>query len=158
MYFFLSSTARLLARDLTRLAVSVHTGTRNLLEQAVDEVVTPSTATNFQAGGRPPWEPLADATLERRERAGLGSRPLIASGQGMDAALERQRWTITRDAASYPGAGWSGPGAHIRFHQEGAEDGHFPARPFLALQPEDERALDRVGLGWLDGRLRGSGF
>jgi phage gpG-like protein len=148
----------MLARDLNRLAFGLHVGTRRLLERAVDEVVRPSIAANFEAGGRPPWDELAEATLERRERAGLGDRPLIASGQGMAAALDRDRWAITRTEASYPGGGWSRPGAYIRFHQEGAEDGHFPARPFVRLTDRDERALDRVGLGWLDGNLRRAGF
>jgi len=73
MYLYLSSTANLLARDLGRLATSTRTGTRGLLERAVDEVVRPSIQTNFEAGGRPPWEELAKATRERRERAGLGA-------------------------------------------------------------------------------------
>jgi phage gpG-like protein len=158
VYLQFVSTANLVTRDLTDLAIGVHSGTRDLLGQAVDEVVRLSTATNFQAGGRPPWEELAESTAERRERQGLGDRPLVASGAGMAAALDRDRWTITRTEASYPGAGWSGPGAYIRFHQEGVEDGHFPGRPFLALQPEDERALDRVGLAWVDGNLRRAGF
>jgi phage gpG-like protein len=157
MYFFLASTANLLGRDLNRLAVGVHTGTRGLLERAVDEVVRPSIESNFQAGGRPEWEPLAEATLQRRERQGLGSRPLAATGRGLDAVLSRQRWAISRTEATYPGAGWSGPGSYIRHHQQGTDDG-LPARPFLALQPEDERALDRVGLSWLDGTLHRAGF
>jgi phage gpG-like protein len=156
--FHFTSTARLLARDLNGLASAIPAGTRSLLEAAVDEVVRPAIAHQFQVAGEPPWEELVESTVERRERAGLGSRPLIASGQGMDAALERQRWTITRDAASYPGAGWSGPGAHIRFHQAGAEDGILPARPYLALQPEDARRLDEVGLAWLDGTIHRAGF
>jgi hypothetical protein len=100
-----------------------------------------------------------EATLQHRERAGLGARPLIASGAGMDAALDRDRWTVTRSEATYPGPRLvGGPGAYIRFHQEGAEDGILPARPFLAIQPEDERALDRAGLAWVDGNLRRAGF
>jgi phage gpG-like protein len=158
VYFQIVSTADRLARDLNGLALGVHTGTRDLLGQAVDEVVRPSIQTNFEASGRPPWEELAEATVERRERQGLGDRPLVASGRGMAAALDRDRWSISRTEAVYPGGGWSGPGAHIRFHQAGAQDGHFPARPFLALQPEDARRLDEAGLSWLDGNLRQAGF
>jgi phage gpG-like protein len=158
VFFQFTSTANLVVRDLNRLASAIPAGTRGLLERAVDEVVRPSVAANFEAGGRPPWDELAEATLERRERAGLGDRPLIASGAGMDAALDRSRWSISRSQAVYPGGGWSGPGAHIRFHQQGSEDGRLPARPFVQLQPEDECALDRVGLAWLDGRLREAGF
>jgi phage gpG-like protein len=142
--FQFTSTARLLARDLNRLATSTRTGTRELLEQAVDEVARPAIAHQFQVAGEPPWEELAEATLERRERQGRGTRPLVVSGAGMAAALERQRWAITRTEASYPGGRWSGPGAHVRFHQEGARDGHFPARPFVALQP---RGRGRPGSG-----------
>jgi phage gpG-like protein len=158
MFFYLASTASLLARDLNRLATSTRTGTRELLEQVVDEVARPAIGHQFTVAGEPPWEELSEATLERRERQGLGDRPLVASGRGMDAALDRDRWTITRTEATYPGGGWSGPGDWIRFHQEGAEDGHFPARPFVRLTDQDARRLDEAGLDWLDGRLRGSGF
>jgi phage gpG-like protein len=158
MYFQITSTADRFTREINSLALGIRTGTRDLLESAVDEVARPSIAANFQAGGRPPWDKLADSTLERRERAGLGSRPLIATGRGMAAALDRDRWAITRTEASYPGGGWPAVGGWRRFHQEGAEDGHFPARPIVRHQPEAERALDRVGLAWLDGNLRRAGF
>lgn len=158
MYFTITSTVNVLARDLKVLARSTAGGTRELLTRAVDEVARPSIAANFEAGGRPEWDRLAESTLQRRERAGFGDRPLIASGQGMAAALDRDRWAFSRTVATYPGGGWSGPGVYIRHHQEGAEDGHFPARPFVRLQPEDERALDRVGLEWVDGNLRRAGF
>jgi phage gpG-like protein len=159
LYFQITAAVDRFGRDLTTLARSTSLGTRELLESAVREVAIPSIEANFQAGGRPPWEELAEATLERRERAGFGDRPLIASGEGMAEALDRDRWRITRTEAVYPGGGWSaGPGASIRFHQEGARDGHFPARPYVQLQPEDARALDRVGLAWVDGNLRGAGF
>jgi phage gpG-like protein len=151
--FQFMSTANLLARDLNRLATSTRTGTRELLESAVREVAIPSIAANFQAGGRPSWKELADSTLERRERADLDSRPLIASGAGRAEALDRDRWTITRTEAAY-----HAPPGPIRFHQHGADDGHFPARPFVRLQPEDERALDRIGLEWVDANLRRAGF
>jgi phage gpG-like protein len=158
VYFQVTSTANRFAREINGLAFGIHTGTRSLLESAVDEVARPSIERNFQAGGRPEWEELAESTVQRRERAGLGSRPLIASRQGMAAALDRDRWAITRTEASYPGGGWSGPGGYVRYHQQGAEDGHFPARPFVRLTDQDARRLDEVGLTWLDDRLRGAGF
>jgi phage gpG-like protein len=158
MYFFLTSTANLLARDLSRLATSTRTGTKRLLERAVDEVARPAIGHQFAVAGEPPWAELAEKTLEQRERQGLGDWPLVATGQGMDAALGRDRWTITRTEATYPGGGWSGPGDWIRFHQQGAEDGHFPARPFARLTDRDAHRLDAVGLEWLDGNLRRAGF
>jgi hypothetical protein len=118
----------------------------------------PSIAANFEAGGRPEWDPLAEATLERRERQDLGTRPLIATGQGRDAAVSRDRWMVTRTEAVYPGGGWPDPGAYIRFHQAGDGDGHFPARPFARLTDADARRLDEAGLEWLDNRLHGAGF
>lgn len=157
MYFQIASTVTRLARDLDVLARSTRTGTRDLLTRAVDEVARPAFAHQFQVAGEPPWEELAESTLERRERQGLGDRPLIASGQGMAAALDRDRWRITRTEATYPGAGWSGPGDYIRHHQEGTDDG-LPARPFVRLTDQDARRLDAVGLAWLDGNLRRAGF
>ena len=53
MYFQFASTARLLARDLNRLALGVHMGTRSLLESAVREVAIASIQANFEAGGAP---------------------------------------------------------------------------------------------------------
>jgi phage gpG-like protein len=158
MYFQITSTADRVVREINGLGLGLQASTRSLLERAVDEVARPAIGHQFQVAGEPPWEELDEATLQRRQRQGLGDRPLIATGQGMAAALDRNRWAITRTEASYPGGGWPSVGGWIRFHQQGGEDGHFPARPFARLTDQDERALDRAGVAWLDGNLRRAGF
>jgi hypothetical protein len=146
-------------RDLAKLALAMPAGTRNLLEMAVDEVARPAFARQFQtAGGSDPWQELSDATVERRNRpsgAG-GDTPLIATGKGRDAAVDRARWSVTRTEAAYAGAGWGTPGEYIRHHQEGTD--HVPPRPWARLEPDDAARLDAVGLAWLDQRLRGAGW
>lgn len=132
--------------DLGRLSLAVHTGTRELLEAAVDEVARPAIRAEFTTSGRAdPWAELKPATVERRRRGGVvGDRPLVASGRGMGAATSRDPWTITRTEATY-----TAPEGPIRWHQEGTD--HHVARPFVRLTAEDAARLDAVGLRWVDG-------
>ena len=156
MYFQITSTVNRFTRDLNALAVSTRIGTRDLLQQAVDEVARPAIAHQFQVAGTPPWEELAEATVERKGH----DRPLVDTGRGQDAATDRARWLVTRDRAEYRGDSFPAATWTMALHQHGRDehDVNFPGRPFVRLQPEDERALDRVGLEWLDGNLRRAGF
>jgi phage gpG-like protein len=158
MYFAITSTADRVVREVNGLALGLRTSTRDLLESAVREVAIPSIERNFQAGGRPEWDELASSTVERKGH----DRPLFLSGRGQDAATDPRRWSINRREAAYRGDSFPAvtEGGYIALHQHGRDehDVSFPARPFVQLQPEDERALDRVGLTWLDGNLRRAGF
>jgi phage gpG-like protein len=156
MYFAITSTADRFARELNGLALGLRSSTRGLLESAVRDVGIPSIEANFVAGGRPPWDELAESTVERKGH----DRPLVNSGQGRDAATDWTRWLVTRDRAEYRGDSFPAATWTMALHQHGREahDVDFPARPYVALQPEDARALDRVGLEWVDGNLRRAGF
>jgi phage gpG-like protein len=156
MYFAITSTADRVVREVNGLALGLRTSTRDLLESAVREVAIPSIERNFQAGGRPEWDELASSTVERKGH----DRPLVNSGRGQDAATNLRRWLVTRDRAEYRGDSFPAATWTMALHQHGRDehDVSFPARPFVQLQPQDERALDRVGLHWLDGNLRRAGF
>jgi phage gpG-like protein len=157
MYFVVTSTAGRVVREINGLALGLGTSTRDLLESAVREVAIPSIERNFQAGGRPEWDELASSTVERKGH----DRPLFVSGRGQDAAAtDLRRWSISRREAAYRGDSFPAATWTMALHQHGREahDVDFPARPYVALQPEDARALDRVGLEWVDGNLRRAGF
>lgn len=158
MFFYstrLAAQGQQVVRDLGRLGAAIGTGSRELLEAAVDEVARPAIRAEFTTSGRAdPWAELEPATVERRRRGGVvGDRPLIASGGGMAEALDRERWTITSSEARY-----TAPPGPIRHHQAGDRDGHVPARPYVRLTPADGEALDAVGLQWVDGIAARFGF
>jgi phage gpG-like protein len=85
-----------LARDLNRLARNVDHDRRGLLGRAIDEVITPGIEANFQEDGRPPWELLADSTLERREGGGEAILHLTGKGEAASLILQPVRPVIRR--------------------------------------------------------------
>jgi phage gpG-like protein len=162
----------IIAGNIDKLGVDIRSF-RVPLKRAVKEVMIPSIRKNFDAGGRPAWTPLADATIERKGNNSI----LINSG-----ALRRQMgyqniWTITKDYAiiqDLPQSIWYG-----KVHQAGADIGasssravknittgrivanvsqgegfNIPARPFVVVQPSDERGIESVFRHWLDERVK----
>jgi phage gpG-like protein len=159
MAWLLGRAPEHVARDLHRLARNVHVDTRGLLIRAVDEVMRPSIEENFAADGRPPWEPLAESTMERRERAGYTpDDPLTASGAGKRSATAKARWRITADRAEYSGASFPESTWTMALHEIGESDGHFPARPYAVVQDEDADAMGRLAGNWFDRHRRRAGF
>jgi phage gpG-like protein len=136
-----------LNRALRATAVEAH-NFRPALTAAVDQVMRPSIATNFEVGGRPPWEPLADATIERKG----DDTPLIDSGQGAASAGARARWKIDRDQAAYQGDSFPERTWYMRLQQGGDADWDvtFPGRPWAVIQPEDVDRMRAVFGRWLD--------
>lgn len=144
------------------------------LRRAVKEVVIPSIRTNFEVGGRPPWEPLSPSTAEIRSRLGgnYTGRPLIKTGALFAAMASTALWRVSDVQATLPGLPanlWYG-----YVHQEGyggkgggrsAKGKSFqqivasaskempvsaiPARPFAVLQPEDEDDIGDIFMEWL---------
>lgn len=151
------------------------------LKRAVQQVVIPSIRTNFDEGGRPPWEQLSEDTIRQKGTAGS---ILVRTG-----ALRRTMgyfniWTVNRQMAylaDLPANVWYG-----KVHQAGAtftprqESSHvaalsyrgtsvggggaaggggvIPARPFVMLQPGDFEAIERVFYEWLGERMVRAGF
>jgi phage gpG-like protein len=97
--FDFSPTIGILARDMDKMGVDIRSW-KVPLTNAVRNVMIPSFAQNFRAGGRPDaWTPLSDATVLIRSREGSGTAPLVRSG-----ALQRNMgflsmWDINKDYA-----------------------------------------------------------
>jgi phage gpG-like protein len=146
--------ASVLAAEFAGLSRSFKSFREPLL-RSVREVMAPSLRRNFEVGGRPPWEPLADQTIDRKSlaphRAGFVGAPLIRTGALMQAAGQINLWKIDKEAAEATG----GPAYGI-IHQEGWEFG--PAREWAIIQPEDANKIEDVFQRWIDERLRGAGF
>lgn len=100
----------------------------------VGDIMLKSIAENFRAGGRPPWPPLKDAgTAKGRRRRRVRGQLLDATG------------ALARSIEARPIAGGIAVGSDLPYaqaHQEGTAT--IPARPFLVVQPEDERAIVKV--------------
>jgi phage gpG-like protein len=141
--------------DLAKLAAGFRTF-RVPLTKAVDRVLIPSILQNFEEGGRPPWQPLSEETIARRERQGtmgglFGSDILVESGQLFGAMSHRARWTITGHEASIsnlPNAAWYG-----MLHQGGRDffNVDFPARPFAVMQRDDQVRIEAIFSAWVEG-------
>lgn len=116
--FDFSPAPVVLAADITRFARNLE-DFRIPLGRSVRQVMSPSFVKNFDLGGRPPWEPLADFTIEMRREQGFGSGPvLVRSGALKAAAGSPNIWSINEKAAiiqGLPANVWYG-----MVHQEGA--------------------------------------
>ena len=70
------------------------------LERSIREVMVPSIRRNFDAGGRPAWEPLADGTIRARELLGFSSdNPLVRTGSLRRVASQINIWHVTIESA-----------------------------------------------------------
>lgn len=97
----------------------------------VGELLLRSIAENFSQEGRPrSWEPWAPSTAARR---GPGGRILDETGRLRSSIRARTdaRGVTVETSVRYGG-----------FHQEGTR--RMPARPFLLVQPEDEREIEDI--------------
>jgi phage gpG-like protein len=91
----------ILARDVDKLSLDIRSF-KEPLTRAVREVVVPSIKQNFAAEGRPDgWEPLTPETLERKQSAGFGGKPILErTGALRRAATSMGIWTITTTSAT----------------------------------------------------------
>lgn len=115
------------------------------LNKSVREVMIPSINENFDAEGRPPWQALADGTVDQRGEA----HPILQrTGKLRRAATALARWAITGEEAVYLGD--SGPIAYGAIHQFGG--GYIPSRPYVSMQPQDEDRIVDIFQEWLGER------
>jgi len=144
-------SARIIGRDLSAVARGFRTY-RQPLRQAVDHVMIPAIAHQFEVGGDPPWEPHSEETIRRREREGtLGGDPqdiLVESGTLFSAATRRARWQFTSDEAFF--ANLPANARYGRFHQLGEG---VPARPFVRASTEDVDAVEDIFQRWVSGHI-----
>lgn len=108
------------------------------LKKAITDVVAPSISTNFQVGGRPPWQPLDPDTK------GSGRGILIRTGLLASRAGQLEEWDISDDTAQM------GVSAEIFYggiHEEGSEK--IPQREWALFQPEDVDKIEDIFDTWL---------
>jgi phage gpG-like protein len=92
-------TVGIAAGRIAKLGVDIRSF-RVPLERAIKQVVIPSIQQNFQAGGRPEWEPLSDFTVKRRMDQGYPEGPtLVRSGRLKKTMAQFNIWTITTTMA-----------------------------------------------------------
>lgn len=150
-------SARIIGRDLSALAAGFRTFGFPLRE-SVDRVMIPAIAHQFEVGGDPPWEPLAEATIERREREGtMGGEPqdiLVETGRLFSAAVARARWTFTPDEAFF--SNMPTRAQYGVYHQLGfasTQGGFTPARPFVRGGSEDADDVEDIFQRWANGLI-----
>jgi phage gpG-like protein len=129
-----------LERDLRAIGADIRSF-REPLTRAIKEVMAPSIGTNFEVGGRPPWEPLSEGTLAVRDDGGQ-----ILDRTGTLKAAAQQL-----NVDNLPETAWYGV-----IHQNGG--GFIPARVFVNMQPEDEDQVEEVFVKWFGERLGAHGF
>lgn len=85
---------------------------REPLTKSIRDVMMESIGKNFDVGGRPPWEPLSEATLSIREYYGYYSDEILMwTGRLANVASSFGIWDITQTYAtitSLPGSVWYG--------------------------------------------------
>lgn len=155
-------TVGILAKDVQKLGLDIRSF-RDPLSRSVKRVLIPSIRKNFEAQGRPAWEPLSEVTVKLRGASG----PILnRSGRLKRKATQFNIWTITREAASLqslPADVWYGA-VHQAGHGgftgslgsvvgSGAARVRIPARPFVMFQNEDGNAVREVFAQWLTERL-----
>jgi phage gpG-like protein len=86
----------MLARDIDKLGVDIRSF-RVPLTESVRTVMVPSIRTNFAVGGRPPWEALAESTVEIRGDEGP---ILVRSGALSKVASQINIWSISQVGAT----------------------------------------------------------
>lgn len=115
---------------------------------AISEMLFDSVEENFKVGGRPSWQPLSEARIKQRSKKhkvhGVTKRPtwpgdiLVEAGLqgGLQGKMSRRAdntTAIVGNNAEYAAA-----------MQLGRPDKNIPARPFLAIQPEDIKEAEAI--------------
>ena len=109
-----------------------------VFKEIASEVIGPSVAQNFTAGGRPDWPPLAESTITSKSRRGHSSRILVATGALEAAAANPSGYKISKnEMAAFPVGieywGW---------HQTGASN--LPQRVIMMLQAQDRTQINNI--------------
>lgn len=126
---------------------------REPLKRSIQQVMAPSFAKNFDAGGRPAWEPLADSTLADKAALGYPDDILIRTGKLKRVAQQLNIWNITTEEAYVDNL----PNAEYGFFHEGGTR-FMPQRIFMDVTEQDEDAIAEVFENWIGERFASRGF
>jgi phage gpG-like protein len=130
----------IVAKDIDRFGIDIRS-MREPLTRAVRDVMVPSIRTNFDVGGRPKWDPLAESTVVKRNFQAVPI--LIRKGTLRRAVTTISVWTITQVAATIkdiPDRAWYG-----KVHQAGHEGSSTNAGKWFA--PYQKKAAEVLGPG-----------
>lgn len=104
----------IVAAQMDKLALELESF-KEPMTTAIKTVMIPSFRKNFNEGGRPPWDPLAEYTIQLR---GYDAWPiLVRTGKLKSTATSFKIWTVTKTSASiqtWPKNVWYG-----QLHQGG---------------------------------------
>lgn len=95
----LSPSIGLVAKDLNRLGLGIQSF-KEPITKSIRQVMMPSIRRNFDVGGRPPWEPLAEYTINVRGESGP---ILVRSGKLKKGASSFGIWSISDTSAAVKG-------------------------------------------------------
>lgn len=154
----------IVAKKVDRWAIDIRSF-REPLKRSIQRVMIPSFRQNFATGGRPPWEPLAEATIRKRN---FSAWPiLVRSGKLQRGVTTLKIWTITPAAATIkdlPDRIWYG-----KVHQGGYEgdeamlgggkwfDKYKNAARKVLGPDADDRDVNKLGMQMFDKRMLGHG-
>ena len=141
-----------MAANFTSLGLDIRSF-REPLKRAVQGVLAGSFQYNFDVGGRPGWEPLAESTVKQKHDLGYPPDILIRTRKLRRVAGQLNIWTLTREEAyvtQLPGAEYG------EFHQSGTK--FMPAREFMVIQMNDEVEIEQIFETWLIQRFGIRGF
>ncbi len=113
--------------------------------------VRPAVARNFAEGGRPPWTPLAESTIQNKIRRSLPSRILVATTRLESWATSRSAYRITSHSLETVG----GPDYWIH-HQTGTP--RMPQRVIFNLQIADQRIIGGIFNNFIAAHLAANGL
>ena len=107
-----------------------------VLKKIGAEVIAPSIAANFGAGGRPSWARLADSTKMKKAALGQSSKILVASGAMKRTAIDSSKYKVSRNSLT------AKPGPRYwKYHQTGTPK--MPQRVIMMLQAKDRTAINK---------------
>jgi phage gpG-like protein len=147
------SAVKHLHRDLQRLALDIG-GTNRMREpllRVAREVLSPSIEENFRVGGRPKWARVDQGSTYRTGRR--GGPPLDVTGTLKRAATAFARFQVRNNTMTYgnfPPSAWY---AVVHDNAAISAKAGIPNRPFALIQKEDEPAIGRVFMEWLEDKV-----
>jgi phage gpG-like protein len=168
-----NTQAKILAHDVDKLAMDIRSF-RVPLRRAVEQVMIPSIRTNFDVGGRPRWQPLAQGTVDNRH--GSAEPILIRTGRLKRTATQKNMWKYytTSIGSSVSAVEFDEDQLKRRvpygiFHQYGAvgwrnavdrmvlqaggipgpPSWELPSRMFVTMRPEDQVEIHSIFYAWL---------
>lgn len=123
---------------------------REPMKRSVQGVVGPAIRHQFDVGGDPPWEPLKDVTITKKQNLGYRQpeAPLIATGKLRKVAGQLNVWNISRDTAeavNLKGAEYG------EWHMAGTR--FMPARPFIRITDDNMDEIQQVFSIWIAERF-----